>query len=747
MIESTSYMPTRQQLYAEAQKLFAMTKIARVGAIARLRRAGQAPDLVAFSLAQALDCVAREWLFEDWNALSKHFEGELTKPIDVEAYFHHLLADEIRVDSEEFRRASEGWREALGTRLALLDDSLDIEEIVANGVNEPIAPLGISALVYLCCSRIGATNSVNRALRRTWVNRLLAAGADPSAGMREMETIRGFRSCLGGSIGFSLDTEITSALLKAGADIEDGPTLYEGSAMWEAIRQQDLRALDLLIAAKPPEWHLCHALTHSFQFHNEQIVEKLLEAGADPNWTQTIFGMKGSALHEAIHCNVDMSLFRRLVEAKADIDANDAGQRNPLSIATALCRMDLARELVSNSSDTLTEVGPIESFVGVCLREDEDEMLMCLEELKSLETLDYHQQLWLHEVIKRGSHEALDWMLQLPLDFDTIDYQGQTALHVAVQMGDTYAIDRLLSEGAKCGVTDFDGDTVVEMALRSEHPSRDHTVDLLAERLSEEEFDLKGTRLRLCDRSDFEMAATAISTGDATLLAKLLDEHLYFNKARSPRPHRCTLLNYIGVNGFEGERQISPDNAVEIIELLLARGSDPNAVCYTYRGGPGETTLGLLLSSGVVSSAKQKTAMTRALVRGGADIDAAHALFFRLLDAQESNEVDSVLAELDLDSQLHQEIFFVLASNHEFKLMQRLLDAGSNVNCTNGFNQTALHWAALEGDEELVDWLLEHGADSTIRETQFGGTGSGWADAGDHQSLAKKLAGIEQAKS
>ena len=266
---------------------------------------------------------------------------------------------------------------------------------------------------------------------------------------------------------------------------------------------------------------------------------------------------------------------------------------------------------------------------------------------------------------------------------------------------------------------------------------------MLAHSLTEDQFNEHGSRLRPQDVESFELAADAIANGNAEQLKELLAVKPYFSKARSIRPHRCALMNYVGVNGFEGERQKSPDNAVEIIEVLLAAGCDPNALCYTYRGGPGENTLGLLLSSGVVSSPEQQFAMVRALVNGGASIEAGYQLLFKLLDAKETNSIEEVVSSLDINDDAVRDAFFALGSNREFILMQELLNTGFDVDSTNDLKQTALHWAAYNGDEVLVDWLLERGANPKLQELQFNGTCAGWADAGGHPDLAKRLANLQ----
>ncbi len=728
--------------YQSAMALHAQALRHRIGAKARLRRFTDAPYEKLLDLTSACDCVATEWGFDDWESMCRETAAPPADPHQAARWFALQLLNR-NIDDIEVSGAlsSLGSSDSLGVRLAMMDQTVSIEEIDASGVDRPLPPLDVPALVYICCSKYGATNATVRTRRRAWSDQLLRNNANPNVGMPERDSIRGFRTCLGGAIGLARDVDLAQRLLDAGADINDGATLYEGSAMWEAVRSRDHVALDALINADPPEWHVCHALTHCLQLHDPELVEKLLAAGADPNWNKTVFGMVGNALHEAIQCDAPLATIEMLIEHGANIDVTDGGDRTPLAIATALGRDDIVKVLAANGAES-KEIGDFERFVGACFREIESEAQEIRESAEIREAKSYHDQLWLHEAIKRGCHETLDLLLAVDFDVGTIDYQGETALHRAVIAQDEHAVEKLLERGASTSALNFDGDTVVELALRTTSPVNSHIVDRFAHLLTEQQFNERGSRLRPLDIESFELAADAIANGNAQVLRDLLEANPYFNKARSTRPHRCALMNYIGVNGFEGERQKSPENAVEIIEVLLAHGCDPDVLCYTYRGGPGENTLGLLLSSGVVSSAEQQMAMVRALVKGGATIGAGYRLLFKLLDASESDTVDDVVSSIDMNDDSVREAFFALGTNRELSLMEKLINAGFDVDVTNELEQTALHWAALNGDETFVDWLLEHGADPTLREMQFDGTCAGWADAGGHVELAKRLGGL-----
>lgn len=742
MVSRVSSAVELESLAESSHDLHAQANRRRIGALARLQRCFGTVIDAPINLRTAQDCVANERGYDDWESMHRHVAEPPADSIESARWFvYQIFEDNVEHISLESSGSAELATEFVAVRLAMLDKTVSIGQLVKEGVDRPLPPFDVPALVYVCCSKYGASNASMRALRRDWADRLLENDADPSAGIPERDSIRGFRTCLGGAIGFARDVKLAKQLLNAGADINDGPTLYEGSAMWEAVRLQDHAALDALIEASPPEWHLCHALTHCMQMHDEQIIEKLLVSGADPNWDKTVFGMGGNALHEAIQCDATIRTIELLLDHGAKLDATDNGDRTPLAIAVALGREDIVTTLVDRGAER-SEAGDIERFVGACFRAIKTEA----EEIKTKTGLSdiksYHNQLWLHEAINRGSHETLKLLLSVGFEPDVIDYQGETALHRAVLAGDEQALEALLDFDSSTSVQNFEGDTVVELALRGSSQVDSHVIDVLASSLTQEQFNVQGSRLRPQHVESFELAADSIANGDVEQLKDLLNANPYFHSARSVRPHRCALMNYIGVNGFEGERQKSPDNAVEIIEVLLAAGCDPDVLCYTYRGGPGENTLGLLLSSGVVSSPEQQMAMTRALVNGGATIGDEYRLLFSLLDAKESDTVAEVVSSIDINDDSARDVFFALAGNRELSLMEELLNAGLDVNVTNDLEQTALHWAAFNGDEELVDWLLERGADHTLQELQFNGNCAGWADAGGHPDLAKRLASL-----
>lgn len=86
---------------------------------------------------------------------------------------------------------------------------------------------------------------------------------------------------------------------------------------------------------------------------------------------------------------------------------------------------------------------------------------------------------------------------------------------------------------------------------------------------------------------------------------------------------------------------------------------------------------------------------------------------------------------------------FVYACMHgHIDAAQLLLEKGAEVNSVPaGFDYagTGLHYAALNGQRAMVEFLLAHGADRKLEDTKVGSTAAGWAEYGGHPELLELL--------
>jgi hypothetical protein len=197
-------------------------------------------------------------------------------------------------------------------------------------------------------------------------------------------------------------------------------------------------------------------------------------------------------------------------------------------------------------------------------------------------------------------------------------------------------------------------------------------------------------------------------------LRTILDANPDLVHARSPRPHRATLLHYCGANGVEEFRQKTPPNIVAITQLLLDRGADPNATCNLYGCGP--TTMGLALTSVHPSKAGVRTQLAEVLLRGGAILQdpAPAGTGMGFAEAAALGELAIVQHRLENDvpppdAARLRNAFWVACEFGRTSVVEYLLQRFPDLQSKqNDSGQTGLHEAALGGHADTVRVLMRH---------------------------------------
>jgi hypothetical protein len=253
----------------------------------------------------------------------------------------------------------------------------------------------------------------------------------------------------------------------------------------------------------------------------------------------------------------------------------------------------------------------------------------------------------------------------------------------------------------------------------------------------------------------FESAADAIVDGDAARLATLLDEDPGLVRARSAFGHHQTLLQHVSANGIEATRQWqTPASAVELAQLLLARGAEPDATCDSYGGG--WTALTLLVSSVHPFVAGVQADLVEALVRGGADPNGgdAHAtplwtaITFGYAAAAErlarlGARVDNVILAAAVGDLARVRASFA-ADGAGALLPQTAVSAtrlglrGAPLDPSHHLEYALIYASAL-GRLDVVAFLLTKHPDLSVTEPMWNATALGAARHHQHDDIAKLL--------
>jgi hypothetical protein len=253
----------------------------------------------------------------------------------------------------------------------------------------------------------------------------------------------------------------------------------------------------------------------------------------------------------------------------------------------------------------------------------------------------------------------------------------------------------------------------------------------------------------------FEAAADAIQWGELHTLRELLDVDPALVRMRSPFVHRAMLLHHVAANGIEIERQLqSPANAVEIAQLLLVRGAEPDASCDLYGGGPSQTTLCLLVSSSVPAAAGVQAALVETLVDGGSRVDGVEddglplwtAITFGYTEAAEAlarsgARVDNLVFAAALGDLEAVERHFDRGRAAKPQLppsAKRIGGRGPALDADRML-EYAVIWAAAHDRREVVEFLLGQEPDLSFREPCFHATAAGAARYRGNQAMVALL--------
>lgn len=183
------------------------------------------------------------------------------------------------------------------------------------------------------------------------------------------------------------------------------------------------------------------------------------------------------------------------------------------------------------------------------------------------------------------------------------------------------------------------------------------------------------------------------------------------------------------------------ENPLPMIELLVSAGADVDATDRL-----GNTAL-ILAATGtddkveIVSYLLEQGATVNAIGGGGAT-----ALIMAAQNGNTAVAEQLILAGADInyqdDTQYQQAPIHWAARNGQFEILKLLLDAGVNIDAVENTNSSAIFYAAYYGHPDIVDHLIDAGADLTIRDTG-GKTALSWANGQEIAQMISDAGGTE----
>ena len=71
--------------------------------------------------------------------------------------------------------------------------------------------------------------------------------------------------------------------------------------------------------------------------------------------------------------------------------------------------------------------------------------------------------------------------------------------------------------------------------------------------------------------------------------------------------------------------------------------------------------------------------------------------------------------------------FVKMAAEHDFEAVELFLEAGINPDVEDQYGNTAMLMATMQGYDEILELLIDHGADTEVKDTKFQATPLIWA--------------------
>ncbi|NNE78961.1 MAG: hypothetical protein HKN18_01700 [Silicimonas sp.] len=383
----------------------------------------------------ALHIIARENGHDSWPKLKFALENQLLGKDEMlerlkMALFHGQgwRIEQVLKDAPDLRRDNLGIMCALydveGIRAALTADP----EAVNTPVLGPRQPL-----LHLTYSRWWQHGGTEAQLLEA-AEVLKNAGADLNASYEQMPNYP--LSALYGAIGHARNLTLARWMLENGADPNDGESVYHACEMGApALR---------LVLEHGARTERTNAIPRALDFNDIEMIEVLLDAGADPNegihWPEE----SGEApfvipaLHQAARRMCSPRIVALLLKAGGNPDAVEWGHR-----AYALARMygnDAAAEVMA-AHRANTDLTPEESAIAAAIAGQPADPIDAGK--LPVETRDMIRSL-IHLPDALRKVKAL---VAVGLPFDNIDPQGLTPVQIAGWEGLPDIMEYLLSLG------------------------------------------------------------------------------------------------------------------------------------------------------------------------------------------------------------------------------------------------------------------------------------------------------------
>jgi ankyrin repeat protein len=414
-------------------------------------------NTTTIGLNEAQLVLAREYGFESWAKLKDQVQL-LARDADRIGRADRLA--EIAVGGQlESALALLQAESALGTATlaaaCVTGNTNAIKSFLAEDpalINAKIGPKTWEPLLYVCYSCLLKDEGYRPNLLSV-ARLLLEARADPNAYWLNAEWDNCPESCLYGATGVNDCPELAEMLLKAGADPNDGESLYHSTELPTS------ECLKLLLQYGADVTAQNNALAHLLDREEPEWLPLMLNSVKDASRVPPV-------LPHALRRGRSAEVFRILISSGMPLDTpNDSGL-TPFQSATRLGREDVAALLAEAGANTTLTAA--DTILGRLARGEQVATSEITHDV--IETLNTETPPEMIRQAERGNNIVLEALLAAGADPNVRDSQN-TPLHLPAMQGNLDTVRLLLRYGADPTLRDtvHDGHAVGYACYGSEH--------------------------------------------------------------------------------------------------------------------------------------------------------------------------------------------------------------------------------------------------------------------------------------
>lgn len=553
--------------------------------------------------------------------------------------------------------------------------------------------------------------------------------------------------------------------------------------LYRCIRSEDVRFISYFVqkgadinSTSSRVSNMEHPLIASASSDNVQLVQAVLDAGGDLNVTGS-FGH--TALHRAAVSESDNTMIVQLLLDKGcNINAEDEYGLTPLQCALEKGNYSIARHLISKgakcielgyNADNASNGSGVESaLLSLCRSECTPDMALfetLLERGCSIQDIGTDRHTALDLAVDAGHKQLVKYLIDQGVDVNQNKTEGFWSLRSAITHGDPEMVEILLNAGCDVNAKDDEGITPLILAVQLEQLQISellltHSANVLEENkegdsplsfaVAHDDYyltDLIAAKVKQENESNTEKT---VSKAKSIALAKkmtnsfiALRKHFSFELEEMENnayvemcvwalPNACREHNYKMAEealeqGCKGELSTFTPLAISVqesdfklVKLFVEKGEDVNTVNELLDSTP----LSDAIFTGnfrIFEYLLQHSAKVTSREAYAAVLDAPSNKNWLELLVNEGCDLKAPLPEnprrLTLNS--GQTLLCVAVQSCSPDVINYILDYGLDIDAAQGDGKTALMVAAASGRKDIVELLLNRGANPRIIASGF----------------------------